>query len=74
MTRPSSLITCNAHFRDIAEYVKKDVYEMGGFPLEFPVMSLGEPVMRPTTILFRNLVSMDVEQSIRANPFDGRWR
>lgn len=44
---------------------------MGGFPLEFPVMSLGEPVMRPTTILFRNLVSMDVEQSIRANAFDG---
>ncbi len=67
----SEVTPCNAHFRDIAEYVKKGVYEMGGFPLEFPVMSLGEPVMRPTTMLFRNLVSMDVEESIRANPFDG---
>jgi dihydroxy-acid dehydratase len=51
--------------------VKRGVYEMGGFPIEFPVMSLGEPVMRPTTMLFRNLVSIDVEESIRANPFDG---
>ncbi len=67
----SEVTPCNAHFRDIAEYVKKGVLEMGGFPLEFPVMSLGEPVMRPTAMLFRNLVSMDVEESIRANPFDG---
>ncbi len=67
----SEVTPCNAHFRDIAEYVKKGVYEMGGFPLEFPVMSLGEPVMRPTAMLFRNLASMDVEESIRANPFDG---
>ena len=67
----SELTPCNAHFRDIAEHVKRGVYEMGGFPLEFPVMSLGEPLMRPTTMLFRNLVSMDVEETIRANPLDG---
>jgi L-arabonate dehydrase len=67
----SELTPCNAHFRRIAEYVKRGVYEAGGFPLEFPVMSLGETLMRPTTMLFRNLVSMDVEESIRANPLDG---
>jgi len=67
----SELTPCNAHFRRIAEHVKRGVYEAGGFPLEFPVMSLGETLMRPTTMLFRNLVSMDVEESIRANPIDG---
>lgn len=67
----SELTPCNAHFRKIAEDVKAGVYEAGGFPLEFPVMSLGETLMRPTTMLFRNLVSMDVEESIRANPLDG---
>ena len=67
----SELTPCNAHFRKIAEHVKRGVYEMGGFPLEFPVMSLGETLMRPTTMLFRNLVSMDVEETIRANPLDG---
>jgi len=67
----SELTPCNAHFRTLAEYVKRGVYEAGGFPLEFPVMSLGETLMRPTTMLFRNLVSMDVEESIRANPIDG---
>jgi L-arabonate dehydrase len=67
----SEVTPCNAHLRDIAERVKRGILEAGGFPLEFPVMSLGEPVMRPTTMLFRNLVSMDVEESIRANPFDG---
>lgn len=67
----SEVTPCNAHFRDIAERVKRGVLEAGGFPLEFPVMSLGEPVMRPTAMLFRNLASMDVEESIRANPFDG---
>src|SRR6202158_5391075 len=67
----SELTPCNAHFRDIANDVKSGVYEAGGFPLEFPVMSLGETLMRPTTMLFRNLVSMDVEESIRANPLDG---
>ena len=67
----SELTPCNAHFRELAERVKRGVYEAGGFPLEFPVMSLGETMMRPTTMLFRNLVSMDVEESIRANPLDG---
>ena len=67
----SELTPCNGHFRRIAEYVKQGVYEAGGFPLEFPVMSLGETLMRPTTMFYRNLVSMDVEESIRANPLDG---
>src|SRR5438874_1553947 len=67
----SELTPSNAHFRRIADHVKRGVYEAGGFPLEFPVMSLGETLMRPTTMLFRNLVSMDVEESIRANPIDG---
>jgi L-arabonate dehydrase len=67
----SELTPCNTHFRAIADHVKRGVYEAGGFPLEFPVMSLGETLMRPTAMLFRNLVSMDVEESIRANPLDG---
>src|SRR2546423_3158335 len=67
----SELTPCNAHFRELAESVKRGVYEAGGFPLEFPVMSLGETLMKPTTMLFRNLLSMDVEESIRANPLDG---
>jgi L-arabonate dehydrase len=67
----SELTPCNAHFRELAEYVKKGVYEAGGLPLEFPVMSLGESNLRPTAMLFRNLASMDVEESIRGNPIDG---
>ena len=67
----SELTPCNAHFRQIAERVKRGVYEAGGFPLEFPVMSLGETNIRPTAMLFRNLASMDVEESIRGNPIDG---
>jgi dihydroxy-acid dehydratase len=67
----SELVPCNAHFRQIAERVKRGVYEAGGLPLEFPVMSLGETNLRPTAMLFRNLVSMDVEESIRGNPIDG---
>lgn len=67
----SELTPCNGHLRDIAEVVKKGVLEAGGVPFEFPVMSLGETIMRPTTMLFRNLASMDVEESIRANPLDG---
>ncbi len=67
----SELTPCNSHFRDLAEFVKKGVIEAGGFPVEFPVMSLGETLMKPTTMLFRNLVSMDVEESIRGNPIDG---
>lgn len=67
----SELTPCNAHFRDLAEKVKHGVYEAGGFPVEFPVTSLGETLMKPTAMLYRNLASMDVEESIRANPIDG---
>jgi L-arabonate dehydrase len=67
----SELTPCNAHFRIIAERVRRGVWEAGGLPLEFPVMSIGETNMRPTAMLFRNLASMDVEESIRANPIDG---
>jgi dihydroxy-acid dehydratase len=62
---------CNAHLKDLAEVVKRGVYEAGGFPLEFPAMSLGETTLRPTAMLFRNLAAMEVEESIRANPLDG---
>jgi dihydroxy-acid dehydratase len=67
----SELTPCNTHFRVIAEHVKHGVLEAGGFPLEFPVMSLGETLLRPTAMLYRNLASMDVEESIRGNPLDG---
>ena len=67
----SELNPCNAHFRELAEWVKRGVWESGGFPLEFPVMSLAESQLRPTAMLFRNLASMDVEESIRGNPIDG---
>ncbi len=67
----SELTPCNSHFRTLAEHVKIGVWESGGFPLEFPVMSLGETLLRPTAMLYRNLASMDVEESIRANPLDG---
>ena len=67
----SELTPCNAHLRGIAERVKRGVYEAGGYPVEFPVMSLGESNLRPTAMLFRNLASMDVEESIRGNPIDG---
>lgn len=67
----SELTPCNRHLRELAEHVKRGVLLAGGYPLEFPVMSLGEPLMRPTTMMFRNLASMDVEETIRANPIDG---
>jgi dihydroxy-acid dehydratase len=67
----SELTPCNAHLRSLAEHVKRGVWEMGGLPLEFPVMSLGESNLRPTAMLFRNLASMEVEESIRGNPIDG---
>ncbi len=67
----SELTPCNAHFRDIAERVKRGVLEAGGFPVEFPIMSLGETLLKPTAMLFRNLASMDAEESIRGNPIDG---
>jgi L-arabonate dehydrase len=67
----SELTPCNAHLRGIADCVKRGVFEAGGFPLEFPVMSLGETLLKPTAMLFRNLASMDAEESIRGNPIDG---
>lgn len=67
----SELTPCNGHFRELAESVKKGVLQAGGLPLEFPVMSLGETLIKPTAMLYRNLMSMDVEESIRANPIDG---
>ena len=67
----SELTPCNAHFRELADYVKRGVWEAGGFPVEFPVMSLGETLIRPTAMLYRNLAAMDTEESIRANPVDG---
>lgn len=67
----SELTPCNSHLRELAEYVKRGVWEMGGVPLEFPVSSLGETQMRPTAMLFRNLLAMDVEEAIRGNPIDG---
>ncbi|MEM9441776.1 MAG: IlvD/Edd family dehydratase [Pseudomonadota bacterium] len=67
----SELTPCNAHLRELAERVKRGVYEAGGFPLEFPVFSTGESNLRPTAMLFRNLAAMDVEEAIRGNPVDG---
>lgn len=67
----SELTPCNAHLRRVADAVKRGVWQAGGFPLEFPVMSLGETLLRPTAMLFRNLLSMDVEESLRGNPLDG---
>ena len=67
----SELVNCNIHLRGLAESVKRGVLQAGGFPVEFPVMSLGESLMKPTTMLYRNLMAMDVEESIRAYPLDG---
>ncbi|MAF04535.1 IlvD/Edd family dehydratase [Herbaspirillum huttiense] len=67
----SELTPCNAHFRKIAEHVRRGIIEAGGFPVEFPVFSNGESNLRPTAMLTRNLASMDVEESIRGNPIDG---
>ena len=67
----SELVTCQVGLRDLAEFVKRGVWEAGGVPVEFPAMSLPETQMRPTAMLFRNLLAMEVEESIRANPIDG---
>jgi L-arabonate dehydrase len=67
----SELTPCNSHLRELAAAVKRGVWQAGGFPLEFPTMSLGESLIRPTAMLFRNLMAMEVEESIRANPLDG---
>src|SRR6266571_6120065 len=67
----SELVHCNLHFRGLAEAVRRGVVRAGGIPLEFSTISLGENLMKPTTMLYRNLMAMDVEESIRANPLDG---
>ncbi len=67
----SEFTPCNAHFRGLAEHIKAGVLDAGGFPLEFPVFSCGESILRPGAMLFRNLAAMDVEEAIRANPMDG---
>lgn len=67
----SEIANCNAHLRELAEHVKRGILQAGGFPLEFPVISLAEVLMTPTTMLYRNLMAMDVEESLRANPLDG---
>src|SRR5512143_145389 len=67
----SELNNCNAHLREVAAAVKRGVLAAGGLPLEFPTISLGEMLMLPTTMMFRNLMAMDVEESIRADPMDG---
>src|SRR5207245_4955891 len=66
----SELTNCNAHLRQVAEAVKRGVWSRGGVPLEFPTLSLGEILMKPTTMLFRNLMAMEVEEQIRAYPLD----
>ena len=67
----SDLNPCNASLRELADHVKRGVWEAGGVPLEFPAMSLGEDTLRPNAMLFRNLAAMEVEESIRGNPLDG---
>jgi dihydroxy-acid dehydratase len=67
----SELTPCNSHLNRVAEAVKRGVWQAGGFPLEFPTMSLGETLLRPTAMLYRNLMAMEVEESLRANPLDG---
>lgn len=67
----SQFTPCNGHLRELAEHVREGVLEAGGFPVEFPAMSLGETIMKPTTMLYRNLLAMETEESIRANPCDG---
>src|SRR5438067_9425778 len=70
-TSASELAPCNAHLHRVAEAVKRGVWQAGGFPLEFPAMATGETLMRPTAMLYRNLMAMEVEELIRANPLDG---
>jgi dihydroxyacid dehydratase/phosphogluconate dehydratase len=66
----SEVVNCNVHFRALANAVSRGVLQAGGLPLQFPTIALGEQLMKPTTMLFRNLMAMDVEESLRAYPFD----
>jgi dihydroxy-acid dehydratase len=67
----SELTPCNVHFRELADYVKRGIWQAGGVPFEFPTTSAGEPLIRPTAMLLRNLIAMDLEETLRANPLDG---
>jgi len=67
----SELAPCNVHLHRVAESVKRGVWQAGGFPLEFPAMALGETLLRPTSMLYRNLLAMEAEELFRANPLDG---
>jgi dihydroxy-acid dehydratase len=67
----SELAPCNVHLHRVAESVKRGVWQQGGFPLEFPAMALGETLLRPTSMLYRNLLAMEAEELFRANPLDG---
>src|SRR5688500_5039049 len=67
----SDMNTCHGHLRDVAEAVERGVWEAGGYPVELPALSLGEIMMRPTTMLYRNLLAMETEELLRANPIDG---
>ena len=67
----SELAPCNVHLHRVAESVKRGVWQAGGFPLEFPAMALGETLLRPTAMLYRNLLAMEAEELMRANPLDG---
>lgn len=66
----SELNTCHSHFRQRAEEVRRGILQAGGFPVEVPVMSLGEMLMKPTTMLYRNLLAMEVEEVLRCHPID----
>ena len=67
----SELTPCNAHLREVAEHVKRGVWQAGGVPFEFPTASIGETMVRPSAMLLRNLVAMDLEETLRGNPIDG---
>lgn len=67
----SEINSCHSHLRERAEAVKRGVLQAGGLPLEMPAMSLGEPFMKPSTMLYRNLLAMETEELLRANPIDG---
>lgn len=67
----SELTPCNAHLRELAEHVKNGVWQAGGVPFEFPTTSIGETMVRPSAMMLRNLVAMDLEETLRANPLDG---
>ncbi|WP_039837921.1 dihydroxy-acid dehydratase, partial [Paenibacillus sonchi] len=67
----SELNKCHSHFNELADYVKRGVWQAGGVPMEFPTISIGEPYVKPTTMLLRNLMAMDTEEMMKGHPIDG---